>query len=326
MAFVAFNSFQRLASNKKRAAGGGGTSDLQVISSYTTSTIIPNLSISTYGNPSSWGGGLAVNALQTKMLFLKNNAGGSLYYATSSDQGTTWSAFTLLGTVSNAFSVAMSADGTRAIVARNSTGVSFVNWSGSTPILSQFDSQVKNYTGCNMTNDGQYIVVSADGDTIYYSKWNGTTYDAMKSTGVTGAHWGVCISPLGDKIFYGYAMKCSTATWTGSTATWTAGVATGVTVTSEYGFGFLGGIQTGAPNYVLFNDNNGIIQQTPRPIIRVWIVLSMEVMVYMHLRICHFLAPRLQDKTFIIYKILPTVQQYFKSINLYFHEHNVNVQ
>jgi hypothetical protein len=230
-----------------------------VISSYTTSTIIPNLSISTYGNPTGWGGGLAVNALQSKMLFLTNNMSGSskLYYSTSSDQGTTWSAFTVVGTVSNAFSMAMSADGTRAIVSRNSLGVSFVNWSGATPVLSLFDNQTKNYTGCSMSNDGQYIVVSADSDTIYYSKWNGTTYDTMKSSGVTGAHWGVCISPLGDTIFYGNGMKCSTSTWTGSTATWTAGVATGVTTGNDYGYGFLGGIQTGAPNYILYDENNG---------------------------------------------------------------------
>ena len=119
-------------------------------------------------------GGVAVSLLQDKLL-VACNAG--VYCYTSANSGASW---TLLSTLSSsAFRCcALSADGTKGVVAANVGLIYFVDWNLATPTMASFDATSRTYGGISMTPDG-YTITVTDSVNNWYSNWNGTTYTAL---------------------------------------------------------------------------------------------------------------------------------------------------
>ena len=98
-----------------------------------------------------------------------------------------------------------------------------------------------------MTPDGS-IIISNTMNTLYYSKWNGTTFSTWVSGTNTG-HVGCAISPNGLKALYGVAWGINYTAYNGTT-TWTTGIGTGI-ASDNRGMCFLGGGYNGTPSYFM---------------------------------------------------------------------------
>jgi hypothetical protein len=195
-------------------------------------------------------GSVAVNTAQTKMLV--SISGQGVYYSTYTAGA--WASFTTLftsATTKNA--VLLSSDGTRG--AAFVTNIAYyVNWSGTIPTYTSFDTTTRAYTWCgNMKPDGSTIVMNTDMNSgILLSTWNGTTYTAFSSIGINALHVACSISPDLKWITYGgvwsqQALKYGTGALT-SSSSWTSQAIS--MVCDDRQIGFLGGGTSGSASYI----------------------------------------------------------------------------
>lgn len=195
-------------------------------------------------------GSVAVNTAQTKMLVAVSGQG--VYYSTYSAGA--WAPFTTLFTsASTRPSVLLSSNGTRG--AAFVTNIAYyINWSGTTPTYTSFDTTSRAYTWCgSITPDGSTIVMNTDMNSgVLLSTWNGATYTAFTSIGIIALHVACSISPDLKWITYGgvwsqKALKYGTGALT-SSSSWTS---QDITMTcDDRQIGFLGGGTTGPASYI----------------------------------------------------------------------------
>jgi len=223
--------------------------------------IVPILPFTTYNNsftdlsvcsiPSTFGvgtaGSVAVNYAETKMLVAIANNG--VYYSTYLNDA--WKPFTTLFTsASTASSVLLSSNGTRG--AAFVTNIAYyINWSGTTPTYSSFDTATRTYTwSSGMTPDGSTIVIN--GSPIGISTWNGSTYSAFAGIGINSIHVACNISPdlkwitnggvwAQTALKYGSGALTSSSSWTSQNIGMTC---------DDRQIGFLGGGISGPASYI----------------------------------------------------------------------------
>ena len=247
------------------AVGGGG--QVQGFTSIDSTTpILSNNAVAS--TPSEYvfaigNSGVSSNLNQDKMIFAYN---GSIYYAISSNSGSSWSTFTKItldtSTTSQRHACGLRNDGQYGFVI-TAQKTYLVDWTGSTPTCSSFDTTVaplcKNatYFGASLTPDGLTLVVCPFGGTIYYSRFNGTGYTAFTTTGLTSVRMGVVMTadskmlfgPIGSTNGFGFY---STVSWVGNTGTFSAKIEVNRGF-DDRGAAFLGGNYTGSdpPKYVI---------------------------------------------------------------------------
>jgi len=222
------------------------------ISSNSYAVAISGLSMTTYpGGPVA----VAVNMLQTKMLF---SCKSGLYYSTSSDSGTTWSAFQLVSgsvTTYGAAAVTMTPDGTKGIYASGTAWS--VSWTGSVPTITQLDTTSRNYWTVSLTPDGKYGVYGIVGGAVYYVSWNGSSYTWGGVLSGTSCATNLCLSPDGTQLLAIQQNASSIyfpLSWSAATPSVPTASASVVVCTDHIDVRacvFLGGGSSGNPSYIL---------------------------------------------------------------------------
>jgi hypothetical protein len=169
--------------------------------------------------------GFAVSADNT-LAILSSNLDGT-YYSTSSTNGTSWSTFTKF---SNVYSkdCRMTYDKSKFILAGNGSGGIVYFTIGGTTTAPSFTSTTinsvnRNYNGIGMSNDGSKLVVSElSTKNIYYTNWNGSSYNAITSYTLsqnTNNLETVTLSADGSKIYYSDSgNNFYFGTWSGTAA------------------------------------------------------------------------------------------------------------
>ena len=210
-----------------------------------TNTSVMTLAIGTYATLGGDTASVAVNMLQTKMLFCSKSKG--LFYCTYS--GGSWSSPTQLSTTGFTDCV-LSQDGTRGVAVNywSATASYFINWSAATPTISVLDSNTRTLAGLSMTPDGNTVVVSNINVGIFYTTWNGTSYPAFTQIRSQDGHLTSCVSPDGKTIIYADGFTQRYLTYNGTA--WSSPLSTGL-VGDTRGMCFLGGGTSGTPCYWL---------------------------------------------------------------------------
>ena len=233
-------------------------------------TVFSGLSFTTYAGM----GSVAVDMMQSRMLFVCN---AGLYYSTSSDSGTTWSALTLFKsfasyTGDNNLCVSLCNDGTKGISCGHNKDVYSISWTGSAPIATVIGNLTSIwFSGSTTSHDGLISMLCATtqgtNPGIYYSFWNSTNnqYNApVIISGLSGTHASITMSQ--DKLTLisetQWPFSYATLSWNGQTPTvvtnWTS---TSVTVANA-SVCFLGGSTTDSPKYFLTNNGALVGQST----------------------------------------------------------------
>jgi hypothetical protein len=200
---------------------------------------------------------VAVDFTQSKLLFISSTG---IFYSTSTDGGTTWSALTIL--ISGNYglgSISMASDGTRAIFGSYSLAVGgYILWTGSTPSQPVVISN-KNIWYTSITPDGTKAVFGQITDYIYYATWNGSTYTWGGLFGSLQIQSGVAISPDGSVVIgsnRSNTLFYATITWNGNTPT----VSAAITLSQsgdQRGLTFLGGGYSGKSSYIMLQSSAG---------------------------------------------------------------------
>jgi len=237
---------------------------LKQVQSFTTinsNTISGALLATPSGYTSTNPCGLAVDLMQTKMIFAYN---GNVCYATSSNSGTTWSAFTTVNLDSSAantrHSCGLRNDGQYGYVMTATTSYT-VTWTGSTPTFTSFDTTVAaactsaSFYGASMTPDGLTLMVKVYNGTLYYTRFNGTAFNAFTSTGLTADRVCCAITPDSSTVYVttGGTEKYTSVTWNGNVGTFSAlQSAVGSRTVDDRALVFLGGNYSGSspPRYL----------------------------------------------------------------------------
>jgi len=237
---------------------------LKQVQSFTTinsNTISSALLATPSGYTSGYQCGLAVDLFQTKMLFAYN---GNVCYATSSNSGASWSAFTQVSLDSTSANIRHSCglrnDGLYGYVMTGTTSYT-VTWTGSTPTFTSFDTTVAaactnaGTYGASMTPDGLTLMVKVYCGTLYYTRFNGTAFNAFTSTGLTADRVACAITPDSSTVYVttNSLDKYATITWNGNVGTFSAlQSAVGSRTVDDRALVFLGGNYSGSspPRYL----------------------------------------------------------------------------
>jgi hypothetical protein len=164
---------------------------------------------------------IGINTAGTKIYGLIPGTG--VYTITYNSSNNTWSTVTQLFAFPASYAMAIASSESRGIVFGQLSNAYYFNTNGTYTL---FDSANRSYFGCDITANGNTIVActSTNNDYIYYSTWNGSTFNTLSSitstlspAGVTNAG-GVSITPDGQIIAYALSNKTIYyATWNGTT-------------------------------------------------------------------------------------------------------------
>jgi len=204
--------------------------------------------------------GLAVDLFQTKMLFAFT---GSVYYATSSNNGVSWTAFTQVSLDSSGavrHSCGLRNDGIYGYVITGQKSYT-VTWTGATPTFTLFETTVaalctnSGFYGASMTPDGLTLMVKLYNGTLYYTRFNGTAFNAFTNTGLTADRVACAITPDSSTVYVttGLQEKYATITWSGNVGTFSGlQSAVGNRTVDDRALVFLGGNYSGSipPKYL----------------------------------------------------------------------------
>jgi len=225
-----------------------------------TSVTVPSqfigLSNTTYGGMSNTA--VAVNWTQSKLLFIGSKG---IFYSTSSDGGTTWTALTSLSTTNyGQSSISMSADGTQAVFGSYALSRSgYILWTGATPSAPVTLDSTVGYWYTSMTPDGSKACFGGITNYIYYATWNGSAYTWGGLLGSLQIQSGVAISPDGSVVIgsnRSNTLFYATITWAGNTPT-VSGATTLSQSGDQRGLAFLGGGYSGPPTNIILQSSAG---------------------------------------------------------------------
>ncbi len=138
----------------------------------------------------------------------------------SKNGGTTWTASS--STLINMSAIAITADGTRYVVGQSPGNLHYGDCSTATPTnTTRITNLDRNYNGISMTADGNRMVASAGGNTIFLFSWNGTKYDTppidITYSGTTIS--AVALTPDGYRMAFSSGTTIYLTNWTGTTYT-----------------------------------------------------------------------------------------------------------
>ena len=244
------------------------------VQSFTTinSTTVSGIKSATpTGYTSGYACGIAVDLVQSKMLFVYN---GNACYATSSNGGVSWSAFTTVNLDSSTSNVrnacGLRNDGQYGYVITALKSYT-VTWIGTTPTFTSFDTTVtpnftaQGYFGASMTPDGLTLFVSTYSNyNLCYTRFNGTSFNAYTVTSLIPGRVGCAISPDSSTIFISSGTdKYATITWAGNVATISAMQNTYTGHVDDRAWVFVGGNYSGSspPKYIF--GGSGTLQYFP---------------------------------------------------------------
>ena len=239
-----------------------GVQSFTTINSSATSSVITTPS----GYTSGANYGMAVDLAQAKMLFTYR---GYVYYATSSDSGTSWTSFTSVNldtSSTNRHACGLRNDGQYGYVVTAQKTYT-VNWTGATPTFTAFDTTVAplcvstGYFGATMTPDGLTFILTPYQGTIYYTRFIGSTFNAFTSSGLSTARMGVAISPDSSTLYVSNnSDQYTTITWNGNTGSFSALASTSNGHPDDRAYIFIGGDYAGLspPKYLL--GGSGVLQ------------------------------------------------------------------
>jgi len=244
-----------------------GVQAFNTINSTGSTTAAVTLSMPS-GYTSGTSCGIAVDFAQAKMLFAFS---GNAYYSTSSDSGTTWTAFTTINldtSSTNRHACGLRNDGQYGYVVTAQKTYT-VNWTGAVPTFTSFDTTVAplcrtaGYFAATMTPDGLTLILTPYQGTIYYTRFSGSAFAAFTSTSLTTSRMGVAISPDSSTLFVSNSTdQYTTITWNNNVGTFAALANSNSTSghVDDRAYIFIGGDYTGAspPKYIL--GGSGILQ------------------------------------------------------------------
>ena len=145
-----------------------------------------------------------------------------------------------------------------------------VNWTGTTPIFTQFETTVAaacataSYFSASMTPDGKTLFVKPFNGSLYYTRFNTTTnqFVAFTNAGFTAGRLGVAVNANASIIWISDNTNDTyrTITWIGDTATFSTASTASSHAFDDRGFVLIGGDTTGSvqPKYLL-SGNGGVI-------------------------------------------------------------------
>ncbi len=232
-----------------------GVQSFTTINSSATASVITTPS--GYGSGTPYG--MAVDYGQAKMLFAFS---GNVYYATSSNSGANWTGFTTVNldtSSTNRHACGLRNDGQYGYVVTAQKTYT-VNWTGATPTFTAFDTTVAplcvsaGYFGATMTPDGLTFILTPYQGTIYYTRFNGSAFNAFTSSGLSTQRMGVAISPDSSTLYVSNnSDQYTTITWNGNTGSFSALASTSNGHPDDRAYIFLGGDYTGTspPKYIL---------------------------------------------------------------------------
>jgi hypothetical protein len=145
---------------------------------------------------------MAVNKLYNRIVYCAS--GGSIYSGTISGITITSTA-PFDTTPRNYYSLALTTDATRG-VACDGSYCHYFTWNGITYTnLTRIDSTQRNYNSIAISSDGSRMVAAVGLGYIYYSIWNGTSYNPMTQTLETAYnnYKGIALSLDGTRLVYG---------------------------------------------------------------------------------------------------------------------------
>jgi hypothetical protein len=206
--------------------------------------------------------GIAVDLLQTKMLFTFT---GNVCYATSSNGGASWSAFTqvsLDSSVAVRHACGLRNDGLYGYVITGQKSYT-VTWTSATPTFTSFDTTITpnftagGYFGASMTPNGLTLFISTYSSyNLVYTRFNGTSFNAYTVTSIIPGRVACAITPDSSTIFAPTNAgndKYATITWNGNVATFSAfQIASASRLVDDRALVFLGGNYSGSspPKYL----------------------------------------------------------------------------
>jgi len=220
------------------------------------------------------------------MLYL--NGSNGIYYATSSDSGTTWSSFTLItGTTGyTLFTLNMSSDGTRGVcIDEYGAGMYSIYWTGATPVATWVGSGSGAYViGASMTLDGNYLMWLTRNGSFWYTTWNSTSNAFNAPTNSSYSPGGktanivyvsglITLTPKADAVYFqaydgtNIFIYYLSVSWAGATATLsnlTLVVSLGTTNRSPAAV--VGGATSSNPTNIIFTDGYSARFLTPTTI------------------------------------------------------------
>jgi hypothetical protein len=219
----------------------GGTLTINSISG----TAVGTPSFSNYTNPWSsypWTAitgdkgliGMAMSGDAKKIVWCSYWANSTMYFSTYNSASSSWSSISSVSTspftLTNPSGIALSADGTRGVIATWSGLLYFFTWNGSTysTFTQTLEATSRSYRLIDLTPDGKRLVVAINGGLIYYADWNGTNYGALIQTlNTTSDYWtSIAISYDGLKLAYvSYGTRIiQYSTWNGTNYTAGTGI------------------------------------------------------------------------------------------------------
>ena len=237
------------------------TTKVSGVQSFTTINSSATTSVIT--TPSGYVGGtqygMAVDYGQTKMLFAFN---GNVYYATSANSGANWTGFTQVNldtSTTQRHACGIRNDGQYGYVVTAQKTYT-VNWTGATPTFTAFDTVVAplcasaGYFGATMTPDGLTLILTPYQGTIYYTRFNGSTFNAFTSSGLSTGRIGMAIYPDSSILFISNSSfdQYTTITWYGNTGTFSPVTTASTGHVDDRAYIFLGGDYAGLspPKYI----------------------------------------------------------------------------
>ena len=240
------------------------------INSFSVSTVSLTMPTPTSPQPT-----VAVNLFQTKMIVV--SGGGIGYYSTSSDGGGTWAPLIAIngpGDGGNSrTNCGLSSDGTKGYII-TSVSAYCVIWTGTVPTMTAIPGSgsigsLTSFLSSTMSTDGLTLIFCAyngSNATVYYTRFNGTTYNTWASTGITTSRMAVAITPDSSKLWvsngnpgdYNYSI-----TWNGNVGTF-SGATSLTNHPDDRGGCLIGGNKTTTPKYLFGGSANvGYMTWTP---------------------------------------------------------------